>query len=149
MSGVRELESGAAEARKELSTADWSDLRALAARLRTHEGPFSTHVPPRPQPDGVIVMGYVTLGALAMEAFDFVYAHRLIVPFDWPGWDRGRELLNRRPFDALALSWSETVGLITTLVRQDRFCEGALADAFEHGVMAALFGRLADFAPAV
>jgi len=81
------------------------------------------------------------------EASEFVralYDHEWIVAgFDWPTWSRSREaemLYGDR--DAISsASPQQLAKLITFLVRQDRFCEGFLAEAFETGLVSAICER--------
>jgi len=53
----------------------------------------------------------------------------LIIPFDWPAWDEGKEIVEKGNFSNL-----DTVTLLKTLtsfIRNNRFCDGLLAGRFE------------------
>lgn len=53
----------------------------------------------------------------------------LLIEFDWPHWDEGREIASNRDFenkDTVTL-----LKLISAFIRNNRFCDGALADKFE------------------
>jgi hypothetical protein len=68
--------------------------------------------------------------------------------FDWPTWARTPEAQALR-FDRVALSSATTdqlANLLTGLIREDRFNEGALGDSFESGVMLAIARRAAAMA---
>jgi hypothetical protein len=99
-----------------------------------------------PGDDGVIQMPWYDLSDRALA---FVSAlGGIIEPFDWPTWaatDEAKQLYEDR--DALANATPKQLSkLATSLVRSDRFSEGALASAFESGVMAAIARRAAALA---
>ena len=81
------------------------------------------------------------------EVVQVAYDLGLVVPFAWPEWDEGRRLVAREAFDPGTLTWAQTVGLLTAKIREDRFCEGALAEVFEDRTVPRLLVRLLDFAP--
>lgn len=90
-------------------------------------------------------MGYCVAGELVDEALNFLYSHGFILTgFDWAHWGHGRTLLNGE--NSSDLTVEETLGLITMIVRSDRFSEGALLRAFDSGTMPKLFAHLLDFA---
>jgi len=68
--------------------------------------------------------------------FDFeriMYKLGLIIPFDWIEWDEGREIVEKGNFSNL-----DTITLLKTLtafIRNNRFCDGALAERFEDGTV--------------
>jgi hypothetical protein len=64
-----------------------------------------------------------------------VYAIPIIVDFDWASWDEGREKGRDPEFDFDSVDLLTKCKLITAIVRNDRFCEGALASAFESGLI--------------
>ncbi len=66
--------------------------------------------------------------------------------FDWPTWMETPEAIQLRD-DAGALSRAtpeQLSRLLTVLIRQDRYCDGALADAFESGLLTAICRRAAQ-----
>jgi hypothetical protein len=96
--------------------------------------------------DGVITMPWFEFSNRAL-AFVTALAG-IIEPFDWPTWaatDEAKRLYEDR--DVLATATPEQLSnLATSLVRSDRFNEGALASAFESGVMGAIARRAAALA---
>lgn len=53
----------------------------------------------------------------------------LLIDFDWPGWEEGRKIASNQDFenkDTVTL-----LKLISAFIRNNRFCEGALAEKFE------------------
>ena len=144
---TRELVELADVARASLTSSDWSRLRDFTNRVNAHDGPFAEHVPPKHREDGALVIGYTAMGPLIRELLPLAYDLKLVVPFAWPEWEEGRQLINSEPFDAATLTWAQTVGLFTALIRGDRFSEGSLAQVFGDGRMPRLMVRLLDFAP--
>ena len=68
--------------------------------------------------------------------------------FDWPTWAKTPEAQALRfDRDALASATPDQLAkLLTALIREDRFNEGALGDSFESGVMLAVARRAAVLA---
>jgi hypothetical protein len=53
----------------------------------------------------------------------------LIIHFDWPFWDEGREIVKKGNYSNLD---TETLlKILTAFIRNNHFCEGALAERFE------------------
>ena len=53
----------------------------------------------------------------------------LLIAFDWPNWDEGRKIASNQDFenkDTVTL-----LKLISAFIRNNRFCDGALAEKFE------------------
>ncbi len=61
--------------------------------------------------------------------------------FDWVNWDEGRAIASdtARVAEADMLTVRQ---LITALVRNERFCEGALQSAYEQGLIGAILRRI-------
>ncbi len=73
---------------------------------------------------------------------DLAYEDNWVVGFDWPEWDEGRELA-ADPERIASVDMLTIRKLITALVRNERFCEGALQGAYERGVIQAILSRIA------
>ncbi|RKZ14292.1 hypothetical protein DRQ53_11845, partial [bacterium] len=74
--------------------------------------------------------------------FEIVYGMPLIISFDWGAWDEGRTIASDKDFDLDALDLPTLCKLITAIVRNDRFCEGALVAAFESGLILRILGSI-------
>lgn len=86
---------------------------------------------------------YFRKGPVASEITILLYDVKLIVPFDWSNWDEGRELLSGNDLTKLEGQPKHVlVGLLTALVRNDRFCEGAWGEAVESGVVRKILEEL-------
>ena len=86
------------------------------------------------------------------DALDFIsacYELGWMKPnFDWPTW-MGTEEASRLRDDSAALEQATPEQLsrvLTVLIRQDRFCDGALGAAFESGLLVGIVRRIADMA---
>jgi len=122
----------------EVTTSMLEMLAGWAARLRAPDFPVGEwSAPDRSFP-------FFSFSDEASEFVRALYDHEWVVlGFDWPTWSHTRDaemLYGNR--DALSsASPQELAKLITFLVRQDRFCEGFLAEAFETGLVSAICER--------
>ena len=65
----------------------------------------------------------------------------MMLDFDWSAWEEGREMAGSP--ERIAECDLDTIHkLITALVRNDRFCEGALASVWQHGSIKAILLRI-------
>ena len=119
-------------------------LDALAAFLPAFEAPgfvFATM-------EGGAKDGTMPWSRLAEDASRFVetaYEDGWVSPeVDWPAWKETEEA--RRLRDDPSAIGTATVEqlqkLLTTVIRQDRFVEGALATAFDSGLLTAVLRRV-------
>jgi hypothetical protein len=131
-----------------MTTVD-DQLRALAgwaSRLSEPDFSFGEWTEAKRLPDGVTHVGYYTLSPEAYRFVTEMASVGLVYPFDWPSWasgEEGRRLLSGP--DAVAAATAAQLGkLLTTVVRGDRFSEGALASAYERGLLTAAARRARD-----
>lgn len=94
----------------------------------------------------VFSMPFVNYSDVVNSFIDAAYLHSWIVKnFDWGEWSQSAEA--RRLHDdesALAHATAEQLGRLLTLhIRQDRFVDGALLEAFESGLMLRVVRRAA------
>lgn len=100
-------------------------------------------------PDGSFNAYYVTYTARVLEFEQAAYKHKWVLPnFDWSEWIQTAEPKRLRDDpEALAKATPHQLAkLLTVLIRQDRFCEGALLDAFSSGLMLRIVRRIAALA---
>ena len=126
-------------------------LRAIGAFAEELEAPgfeagqWHPSEPTREDPS-VHTMPWYELSPRA-EAFVRSLASIMVV-FDWPTWaatDEAQALHDDRVVLAAA-SPEQLSRLVTAVVREDRFNEGALGDSFDSGLMAAIARRAAALA---
>ena len=126
-------------------------LRALAPFAHRFQSPgfdFGQWVHPPARADGVLEFPYF---AFSTEASDFIrtcYEVGWVQEFDWPGWKSSPEAIQLRDCPAAIEEASpDQLGrLLTVLIRQDRFVEGALNGAFESGFLVRILQRIASLA---
>ena len=73
-------------------------------------------------------------GRVIDKFIDIVYNMPIIISFKWYEWDEGRKM-GKSGFDFDSVDIPTKCKLITAIVRNDRFCDGALVSAFESGII--------------
>ena len=124
-------------------------LRELARFLPAFESPdfkageWAGMVEEEP---GVWTMPYVRYGDITEEFVHAAYDHGWVQPsFDWGEWKQSDEAVALRDdAERLAAATPEQLTrMLTVVIRQDRFVEGALLDAFECGMILSIVRRAA------
>jgi hypothetical protein len=83
--------------------------------------------------DGSFVMPWVDRHETVSEFVRAFHDCGIVFPFDWSGWDEGREMAEWDDFTGVDMLTLRK--LLTAIIRNDRFCEGALQEALEDGVI--------------
>ena len=73
-----------------------------------------------------------------------LYEHGWVVPFDWPAWREEAERYVGSPESVAGADLDTIRRLLTTHVRQDRFCDGHLAEMIRNGHVAVVLRRLQE-----
>ena len=84
-------------------------------------------------PRGNIQLPYMVRSRVVQDFCNLIYELDLLVGFDWPNWTAGRNIVkegNFKNLDTITL-----IKILTAIIRNDRFCEGALVEAFENGTI--------------
>jgi hypothetical protein len=84
---------------------------------------------------GIIDLSYCNETELVARFRELVYEISIMIDFDWGKWDEGREMARNEDFNYDSIDIPTKCKLITAIVRNDRFCTGALARAFESGLI--------------
>jgi len=84
---------------------------------------------------GVITLPQYKEDIVVSQFLEIVYKIPIIINFDWGSWDEGRQIVRNESFDFDKLDIPTKCKLITAIVRNDRFCDGALVSAFESGII--------------
>jgi hypothetical protein len=113
---------------------DWKPLLDLITEIEKTKG-FGEFQVPTEDEAGVLTFPFWINGPLIDRFLDIVYQIPIIINFNWGGWDEGRNMARNPDFDYNTIDIPTKCKLITAIVRNDRFCEGALAEAFESGWM--------------
>jgi len=113
---------------------DWQPLLALIPKIETTSN-FGEWAGGDIGKDGVIQFPYCRPAPMVSQFLEIVYAIPIIISFDWGSWDEGRKIASDESFDFDTIDLVTKCKLITAIVRNDRFCEGALVSAFESGLI--------------
>jgi len=85
--------------------------------------------------NGVTIMPYWNENVIVSQFQEIVYNMPIIINFDWSSWEKGRKIAQDENFDFNTIDIPTKCKLITAIVRNDRFCDGALISAFESGLI--------------
>jgi hypothetical protein len=125
------------------------ELHALVSFLSEVERPdfkAGDVAPSREEAPGVWTMPYVRYSDTVEKLVQAAYDHGLVLrDFDWAKWASTKVARSLRDDEAtLAAATPEQLArLLTVLIRQDRFAEGTLLDAFESGLILRILRRAA------
>jgi len=72
---------------------------------------------------------------IVSEFRNIVYRIPIIISFDWGSWDEGRKITGTKNFDFDTIDIPTKCQIITAIVRNDRFFEGALIGAMKSGLI--------------
>ena len=95
---------------------------------------------PDPHHNGGFIITPVESAAVVYRLIEILDQLNLLIDFDWPGWDEGRRLAASDSFEGL--DSITLLKLLTAIIRNDRFCDGALAAAFQHGIIEKILSQL-------
>lgn len=123
-------------------------LAALAAFLPVFEEPgfvFATMEGGEEVEPGTFTMPWSSLSEPAIRFVETAYENGWVLSdFDWPEWAQAEEAIRLRddPAELAQATTEQLAKLLTTVIRQDRFIEGALAAAFDAGLLTAILQRV-------
>lgn len=84
---------------------------------------------------GIITTPQYEEHRVVSEFREAVYSIQIIIDFNWSAWYEGRKMATDENFDFNTIDIPTKCKLITAIVRNDRFCDGALVTAFDSGLM--------------
>jgi hypothetical protein len=125
-------------------------LHGLASLLPKMEAPgfvFGTWSGGGEVKPKVYEMSHYDLGEVGETLFNSVYDLGWIRSnFDWGTWMNTEEAIRLRDdHDCLAQATPEQLSkVLTVIIRQERFCDGVLAGAYESGLLVRILRRAAD-----
>ena len=127
-------------------------LQALAGFLPQFERDgfvFGQWSPSSEREDGVTILPHYSLSPTAASFLRTAYNQNwVLTDFAWPSWMKTAEAISLRddPLALAAASPTQLAQLLTVLIRQDRFVEGALGSAYESGLLTRILRRAAVLA---
>lgn len=133
----------AADIFRNLSTSDIKALKGLNARIQSHSGEWGVLHDSTTTETGAKTLPWVEQNKLIQELVQFMYDKDLVVNFNWTGWQEGRDwyaLNDESKYEKLEVETA--LKLLTSVIRNDRFNDGALVRAFESGVFPKILQKL-------
>lgn len=117
-----------------MTAGDWKPLLDLIPEIEKTE---TFYIPGEiSYPDEyTLIIGQSTQSSVVYRFTEIVYQIQIIIDFNWGSWNEGRKLISNPDTDIDAIDIPTLCKLITAIVRNDRFCEGALAARFEDGTI--------------
>lgn len=117
-----------------LTNEDWQEIENINAQIQSHKGVWGEIKGGEKDDSGTIEMPYAVTDPLIHKFLELWYDKGLVVPFDWSKWDEGRKWYTDASDQKYKTLDQETaLKLLTAVIRNDRFNEGALLRAFEDG----------------
>jgi len=120
-------------------------LQLLVYRIESHSGSWGEWKGGEKTESGAIQIPYVVEAPILTEARQFLNDNELTIVFDWPNWQEGRDFFKSEDPEKFDKLDQETVlKLLTAVMRNARFNEGAWVSLFESGDGQKLFARLLE-----
>ena len=113
---------------------DWQPLLALIPKIE-NVSKFGEWLGGDKDEKGIIQFPYCVKTPIVSQFLEIVYGMSIIIDFNWGAWEEGRKIASEENFVFDTLDIPTKCKLITAIVRNDRFCEGALVSAFESGLI--------------
>ena len=113
---------------------DWKPLIELIPKVES-TSKFGEWAGGEKEENKTIKFPYCIEAPIVSQFLDIVYRMPIIISFDWGAWEEGREIVSNDEFDFDTLGIPAKCKLITAIVRNDRYCDGALVSAFESGLI--------------
>lgn len=128
---------------RNLSKENIEALRKINARIQDYVGEWGIRHDNERTESGVLIMPWVEQYPLIQDFVTFMYENKLVIPFDWVYWQEGRDWFALEDDSKYASLDVETIlKLLTAIIRNDRFNEGALVSAFEDGSFPKIIQKL-------
>ena len=118
---------------------DWMELIDLIPEI---ENILITNEKSKSNSEGELIFNYSVFNEVISKFHKVVYEKNIVLVFDWGEWDEGKDILENGRGDYNSFDLLTLVKLITTIVRNDRFCEGYLDSKFEDGTVLKVLNRI-------
>ena len=83
-----------------------------------------------------------TLAEIVQKFHEYVYEIGLVIDFDWPHWDEGRQILSDENTGLSKYSAVTLCKLLAAIVRSERFVDGSLIAHFKNGTIVGILREL-------
>lgn len=111
---------------------DWKPLLELIPIIETTKE-FSVISEITKSDDGVLIVPHAHEHKVVSQFQKIAYQMPIVIDFDWKSWDQGRKIFKDENFDFDTTDICTICKYITTIIRADRFSEGALVSVFNSG----------------
>lgn len=129
-----------------LPTDDVQQLKDINVRIGQNTLPWGKWAGGDVDDSGVMQMPYMVQNQVVEDFVRFMYDKGLVLDFDWSGWNKGRAWFRSNDENKYEnLDILTILKLLTTIIRNDRFNDGALVDAFEQGIFPKLIDKLVKY----
>lgn len=128
---------------RSLPNVDIEALGSLNARIQSHNGEWGVRHASKKAESVANTFPWVEQNELVQEFVQFMYDKDLVINFDWSKWQEGRDwyaLEDESKYDRLDVETA--LKLLTAVIRNERFSEGALVQAFENGSFPKIIQKL-------
>ncbi|MGV9001822.1 MAG: DUF6508 domain-containing protein [Candidatus Saccharimonadaceae bacterium] len=135
---------------KNLNNDALAQLQNLNTRIQAHTGPWGELKGGDKDENGIMQMPYWMSDPLINELVTFIDTKGIEVRFDWSSWDEGRDWYkdtNEAKYSNLDVETA--LKLLTSVIRNNRYSDGALVSAFNDGNFPKIINWLAMTSPVV
>ena len=112
----------------QISLKDWNRLFDLIPKIQTTLK-FGEWKGGKQESGDVFILPSVIEDKIVFDFIEIMYELELVIDFNWPEWHEGRKIASNSDFNNL--STITLLKLLTSFIRNNRFCEGALVGRFE------------------
>ncbi len=116
------------------SKTDWNPLLDLIPEIE-NTNIFGEMIGEIKIENRTLIVPYCVESSLVSRFRQIVYDKTIIIDFNWGSWDEGRKMVSDKNFNFDLIDIPTKCKIITVIVRNDRFCDGALVSAFESGLI--------------
>jgi hypothetical protein len=117
------------------SAEGWKPLLDLIPEIEQVETFQELIEPSRIDENGHIRLPVYRTNKVVEQFHRLVYEIGIVLNFDWVSWDEGRKIVSDSDFDFDSIDILTKCKIITAVVRSERFRDGALAEAFQSGLI--------------
>ena len=117
-----------------LAAKDWQPLFDLIPVIR-NTSHYRETICDEQDDKGVTYLPYSIEEPIVSRFRETAYSLSIIIDFNWGSWEEGRNMARDEQFDYDTIDIPTKCKIITAIVRNDRFCDGALCSAFESGLI--------------
>jgi len=126
---------------KRLNPSEWNKLFALIPIIEsTNEFVIRGGIEEDVDDPDTFNITPIIEAAVVLDFERIMYELDLVINFDWPDWREGQVIASKRAYEDL--DTITLLKLLTAFIRNNRFCDGALADRFQNGSVGTILREL-------